>query len=99
MSGGGAEGEGERESQASLWVECGVQGGAWSRDLEIMTGTEIKSQMVNQLSHPVAPSYNFYNKKPSKRRGAWVAQLVKPVPSAQVMLSGLWDQTQHQAPC
>ena len=29
---------------------------------------------------------------------AWVSQLVKHLPSAQVMISGSWDQTLHWAP-
>ena len=32
-------------------------------------------------------------------RGAWVAQLVKNLPSAQVMISGSWDQAPDQASC
>ena len=28
--------------------------------------------------------------------GAWVAQCVKSLPSAQVMISGSWDQAPHQ---
>ena len=31
--------------------------------------------------------------------GAWVAQLVKCLPSAQVMIPGFWDQALHRAPC
>ena len=31
--------------------------------------------------------------------GAWVAQSVKHLPLAQVMISGSWDQSPHQAPC
>ena len=30
-----------------------------------------------------------------KMRGAWVAQSVKYLPSAQVMISGSWDQALH----
>ena len=30
---------------------------------------------------------------------AWVAQSVKHLPSAQVMLPGSWDRTPHWAPC
>ena len=32
-------------------------------------------------------------------RGAWVAQWVKPLPSAQVMISGSWDRVPHRALC
>ena len=31
-------------------------------------------------------------------KGTWAAQLVKSVPSAQVMISESWDQAPHQAP-
>ena len=34
-----------------------------------------------------------------RSRGAWVAQSVKHLPSAQVMILGSWDQVPHQAPC
>ena len=37
--------------------------------------------------------------KNSKFRGAWVAQWVKPLPSAHVMVSGSWDRALHQAFC
>ena len=30
--------------------------------------------------------------------GTWVAQLVKRLPSAQVMFSGSWNRAPHQAP-
>ena len=32
-------------------------------------------------------------------RGAWVAQWVKPLPLAQVMISGSWDQAPHWTLC
>ena len=32
-------------------------------------------------------------------RGTWVAQWVKPLPSAQVMISGSWGQAPHRALC
>ena len=32
-------------------------------------------------------------------KDAWVAQLVKCLPSAQVMFSGSWDPALHQTPC
>ena len=31
--------------------------------------------------------------------GAWVAQSIKHLPSAQVMIPGSWDRALHQAPC
>ena len=31
--------------------------------------------------------------------GAWVAQWVKPLPSAQVMISGSWDRALHLVLC
>ena len=34
-----------------------------------------------------------------KRWGAWVAQLVKCLPSAQVKISGSWDGASRWAPC
>ena len=32
-------------------------------------------------------------------RGAWVAQSVKCLPSAQVMIPGSWDRAPYRAPC
>ena len=32
-------------------------------------------------------------------KGAWVAQLVKRLPSAQVMIPGSWDRAPHGVPC
>ena len=32
-------------------------------------------------------------------RGAWVAQMVKHLPSAQVMIPGSWDRALHRASC
>ena len=37
--------------------------------------------------------------KVSVPRGAWVAQWVKPLPLAQVVISGPWDRAQHWALC
>lgn len=31
--------------------------------------------------------------------GNWVAQFIKHVPSAQVLISGSWDRTIYRAPC
>ena len=31
--------------------------------------------------------------------GTWVAQVVKHLPSAQVMILGSWDRAPHHAPC
>ena len=47
----GAEGEGERESQAAPPSHVGLE----PTNHEIMTRAETKSQTLNQLSHPVAP--------------------------------------------
>ena len=40
--------------------------------------------MLNRLSHPDAPVFNF---KTERKRGAWVAQSVKHPALAQVMVS------------
>ena len=32
----------------------------------------------------------------NKARGTWVAQLVKPLPSGQVMIPGSWDPAPHR---
>ena len=37
--------------------------------------------------------------KNGKEAGTWVAQWVKPPPSAQVMISGSWDRAPRWAPC
>ena len=41
----------------------------------------------------------FIEKKKKKIRGAWVAQWVKTLPSARVMVSGSWDWSPHRALC
>ena len=52
-----AETERERGSILSrLPTEHGAQPGAWSRNPEIMTWAEIRSRMLNWLSHPGAPA-------------------------------------------
>ena len=53
---GGAEGEGER-IPSRLSTEWGVQHRATSQDPELMTRAEIKSQMLNRLSHPAEYLY------------------------------------------
>ena len=35
----------------------------------------------------------------NENKGAWVAQSVKRLPLAQVMIPESWDQALHQAPC
>ena len=45
----------------------------------------------------LAPAPQFI--KNSVKRDTWVAQLVKCLPSAQVMIPGSWDQVPHWAPC
>ena len=53
----GAETEGERENpeQAPHW-QCGTRLGLKLINCELMTWAEIKSQALNHLSHPGAPS-------------------------------------------
>ena len=58
QAGGGAEGE--EDKWTPYWG--GAQQGALSQDPEIMTWTEIKSQMLNWLSHPDAPSPHIFGK-------------------------------------
>ena len=41
----------------------------------------------------------FTNSLKTTPRGAWVAQSVKCLPSAQVAILGSWDQVLHQALC
>ena len=54
---GGAEGEGERESQAGS--KPGAQNRAQPHNPQIMVWGEITSQMLNHLSHPGAPHIFF----------------------------------------
>ena len=52
----GVAGERERERISSrLSAECGANLMSWSRDPEIMTWAETKSQTPNQLYHPGTP--------------------------------------------
>ena len=51
------------------------------------------SHLASESSHPLSKAKELYY------RGAWVAQWVKPLPSAQVMISGSWDQAPNQALC
>ena len=37
--------------------------------------------------------------KDEEGRGAWVAQSVKHLPSAQLIITGSWDRAHHRAPC
>ena len=58
MSGGGAEGEGDTESEAGSRLRAISTEHNAELELtnhEIMTRGEIKSQMLNRLSHPGAP--------------------------------------------
>ena len=54
MSGGGAETEGERESQAVSAVSPEPDVGLNPMNHEVMTWAEIKGRMFNQLSHQVS---------------------------------------------
>ena len=56
--GAGAEREGERESQAGPGLSA--QGSLSLTNCEIRTWAEIKSGMLNQLSHPGAPAHSFH---------------------------------------
>ena len=53
-AGGGAEGEGQKESSSRLPDEYGDWCGAWSKDSEIMTWVKIENQPLIWLSHPGA---------------------------------------------
>lgn len=49
----GGRGQRERERILSRFpAKCGAQHRAWSLDLEIMTGTEIKSQTLHLITEP-----------------------------------------------
>ena len=52
--------EGER-TLSRLHSEHGVQCGGQSHDPQITTQAETKSQILNQLSHPGTPGYEFFN--------------------------------------
>ena len=41
----------------------------------------------------------YENRKKHDQRGAWVAQSVRRLPSAQVVISGSWDGALHRALC
>ena len=51
---------------------------------------------INGRIRVTGQNINIYSKNVEvtkiRRRGAWVAQLVKCLPSAQVMISGSWDR-------
>ena len=60
------QGVGEKEKEKiSSWfpAEPGAWQSAWTHDLEVMTWTEIKSQLFNWLIHPSVPGTNevFYD--------------------------------------
>ena len=58
--------EKQRRGTSRLYTEYGARWRAWSHDPEIMTWGEIKSQILNWLSHPGALSSPFLkNKFPS----------------------------------
>ena len=57
---GGAEGEGEKVKQTLCWARSP---GAPSHDPEIMTWAEIKSQILNWLSHPGTPKQESLKKR------------------------------------
>jgi len=51
------------------------------------------------LPLPLTPTHLHSLSRKNKITGAWVAQLVKRLPSAQVMVPGSWDGAPHWAPC
>ena len=56
----GGRTEGERKSQADSPAECGASHGARSHNPKIITPAEIKSWMLNQLSHPDASRRSWF---------------------------------------
>ena len=56
MSRGGAEREGERESQTGSLLSAEPYAALELTNREIMTQTEIQSQRLNRQSHPGAPN-------------------------------------------
>ena len=58
---GGAEREGEREFQAGLAMsaQSPMRAGLELTNQEFMTGSESKSRMLSQMSHPGAPNFIF----------------------------------------
>ena len=63
LSGGGKEGEGEVENLQQTTAEQGAPHRAWSHEPEIMTWADIKSQLLNRLSHPGALSLGPFKNK------------------------------------
>ena len=67
-----------------------------------LTGQALKSDCLGLLltSHVnchTALSFSFLWNEDRNRisRGAWVVQWIKHLPSAQVMISGSWDEAPH----
>jgi len=60
------EREGRSRERGRLPTECRAQSRAWSHNPEIMTWAEIKSQMLNWLSHPSTPLPCFSEINPFK---------------------------------
>ena len=61
MSRGGAEREGEKESQAASALSAEPDAGLGLTNCETPTPTEIKSRLLNQLSPPGTPHTGNYN--------------------------------------
>ena len=93
MKGGGAEEEEERIS-STVPTECGAWCGAWSHDLSL--NQELDAQ---HLSHSGSPLSNSICDIKTSFRGACLAQSVKCLPSAQVMIPGSWNGAPRWAPC
>ena len=60
-----------------------------------MTGAKIKSWVLNLLRQVLL---DFVFKAVPSSRGAWRAQMVKRLPSAQGVIPGSWDPAPRQTP-
>ncbi|CAD7677121.1 unnamed protein product [Nyctereutes procyonoides] len=98
VSGGGPR---LRESEGPLPQHLrGARGGQGGFGVQ-PGGLPVPAPLKGQL-----PLANFWEKEGSmgapqggRLQGAWVAQSVKPLPSAQVMIPGSWDRAPHGTPC
>ena len=64
--------------------------------------TDSGSSSVTICSQDLIMVKPFHASKPMRKiimRGAWAAQSVERLPSAQVMILGFWDRAPRWAPC